>query len=268
MPQSRRYFTAQSQGSEARTLWRKVRGPGATDSRASKSPGSGRRPRCRKARNEATSSRRACSVPATIARTCPRGYVRAGAGRRVISAVDLSQGGCPLDDQAALTTLMPGTAGIAEGIRDIEGQGQLRRGTDLLDERGQRGPQVSNCLIRGGTITHRTDTRPELGGRTPYTVFILFDRVGHVNTRFMLSILANLRGSGTRGGPEHPQSGARGGDHRDHVSPSIYAVNKVTCSRNGRLRGGFLSGIGITRSTRSRGGLGWLAQWPGWSRRY
>ena len=54
-------------------------------------------------------------------------------------------------------------------------------GPDLLAECGQRGPQVSNRLIWGGAITHRTDTWPELGGRTPYTVFILFHRVGHVN---------------------------------------------------------------------------------------
>jgi hypothetical protein len=73
---------------------------------------------------------------------------------------------------------MPGTEGATRTSGNIEGERQFRWRADFLDEHGQSASQVSYCFFAGGTIAHRADSQPDLGGRTPDTVFVLFDGRG------------------------------------------------------------------------------------------
>ncbi len=81
----------------------------------------------------------------------------------------------------ARTSLTPGGQESRKASGDVERQRQLLRCTNLLDERGQRATQILDRLFGAGAISHRTDTGPELSGRTPNTVFVLFDGVRHMN---------------------------------------------------------------------------------------
>jgi hypothetical protein len=56
----------------------------------------------------------------------------------------------------------------------VERERELVWRADLGDQRGQSFSQVSDRSLLGGAVAHGTDTGPQLGGRTPDTVFILF----------------------------------------------------------------------------------------------
>jgi len=64
---------------------------------------------------------------------------------------------------------------------DVERQRQLWRHTNLFDEHRQGVMQVRDSLLGCGAVADRTDTGPQLSSRAPDAVFVLFQRVGHVN---------------------------------------------------------------------------------------